>query len=65
MTGDFGVSFAHLRRKYLQPPPQVRATVLVSTCNCPRKYLREKMLQWLTLDLHPSADAHAERTPQK
>ena len=31
-TDDFGASFAHLRRKYLQPLPQVLASVLASTC---------------------------------
>ena len=29
---DFCANFTHLRRTYLQPSPQVRATVLASTC---------------------------------
>ncbi|MGM9673605.1 MAG: hypothetical protein ACI3XV_08355, partial [Bacteroidaceae bacterium] len=40
-TDDFGASFAHLRRKYLQPLPQVLATIPASTCNRPCKYLHQ------------------------
>lgn len=37
-------SFALLGRTYLQPSLHVLATVLASTCNRPRTYLREKTI---------------------
>ena len=45
-TDDFSSSFAPLRRKRLQPPPQTFASVIVNVCGekiRPRKYVQPSL----------------------
>ena len=58
-TGDFGASFALLRRKALQPFPQTFATVPANVCNRPRKRLQPPLQTFASV----IANVCGEKTP--
>ena len=58
-TGDFGASFALLRRKALQPFPQTFATVPANVCNRSRKRLQPPLQTFASV----IANVCGEKTP--
>ena len=55
---DFGASFAHLRRKALQPFPQTFATAPAKHCNRSRKRLQLFWSRWPVTGYWPKADGY-------